>query len=50
VPGDVNASYLIDKLEGKTGIAGAKMPLNGDLDANQLSELKAWIEAGAKDD
>jgi len=48
-PGDVAGSYLVDKVEGASGISGSKMPLGGgDLTAEQLKDLKAWICNGAK--
>jgi hypothetical protein len=50
VPGDLTASYLVDKLEGRAGIAGASMPPGQQLDASQLQQLKEWITAGAVND
>lgn len=47
-PGDPNASYLVHKLEGTPGIAGARMPLGGPfLDAATIAQVRSWIAAGA---
>lgn len=43
-PGDPNASYVIMKLEGATGISGARMPRGGPyLSTAQIEEVKSWI-------
>lgn len=49
VPGNVDASYLIQKLEGRTGIVGVRMPQNGPpyLTPGQMQVIKRWIETGA---
>jgi hypothetical protein len=49
VPGDVEASYLIHKLEGRPGIIGLRMPRNGPpfLTDGQMLVIKRWIEIGA---
>ena len=49
-PGDPENSYLIHKLEGRSGIAGLRMPRNGPpfLTDGQLRVLKRWIELGAR--
>jgi hypothetical protein len=48
VPGDADASYLIQKLEGADGIVGVPMPQGTDsLEADRLQELRDWIDAGA---
>lgn len=46
--GGANASYLIKKVQGATGIQGGRMPLNsGMLCAEKIDALTAWIESGA---
>jgi hypothetical protein len=48
VPGDPDNSYLIQKLEGRPGINGGRMPLNGPyLTVGQISIIRRWIELGA---
>jgi hypothetical protein len=50
VPGDPNASYLMNKVLG-TDIVGDRMPRNGPyLSAGQIRILRRWIELGAKND
>jgi hypothetical protein len=47
-PGDVENSYLIHKVEGRSGIGGQRMPLNGTaLTEGQILVIKRWIELGA---
>jgi hypothetical protein len=48
-PGDPESSYLIHKLEGRTGIVGLQMPRNGPpfLTEGQIRVVKRWIEIGA---
>jgi hypothetical protein len=48
LPGNPDASYLIQKLEGTTGI-GRRMPFNGPpyLTDGQILVIKRWIETGA---
>lgn len=52
VPGDPENSYLIHKLEGRSTIAGVRMPRsNGPyLTEGQLSIIRRWIQLGAKND
>lgn len=46
VPGDPDGSYLVRKLEGSAGIAGARMPLGGPyLDQATINQIRAWIAA-----
>jgi hypothetical protein len=46
-PGDPNASYLVQKIEG-TAAVGARMPLNGPaLSQAQIDLVRGWIAAGA---
>jgi hypothetical protein len=49
VPGDPDSSYMIQKLEGASGIVGRRMPFNGPpyLTDGQLLILKRWIALGA---
>ncbi len=50
VPGDPDNSYLVQKLEGRPGINGLRMPLNGPyLTVGQISIIRRWIELGAED-
>ncbi len=48
VPGDPNASLLVQKVEGPS--CGSKMPIGGSLDATQINLVRAWIAAGANYD
>jgi hypothetical protein len=50
VPGNPDASYLIQKLEGAPGIVGQRMPrTNGPfLTPGQISIIRRWIELGAQ--
>jgi hypothetical protein len=48
IPGDVENSYLIQKVEGLSTIVGSRMPLNSPpLTDGQIAILKRWIEIGA---
>ena len=49
VPGDPDASYLVQKLEGAAGIAGRRMPFSGApfLTDGQILILRRWIAIGA---
>lgn len=49
IPGDANGSYLVQKLEGATGIVGSRMPRNGPpfLTDAQIKVIRDWIAAGA---
>ena len=49
VPGNPEASYLIHKLQGRSGIAGERMPFNGPpfLTSSEIHVVKRWIEIGA---
>jgi hypothetical protein len=48
IPGDPENSYLIHKLEGRSTIAGVRMPLNGPyLTSGQILVIRRWIETGA---
>ena len=52
IPGDPENSYLIHKLEGRSGIVGVRMPLVGPpyLTDGQILVIKRWIELGAPND
>ena len=49
VAGDPDASYLIQKLEGRSGITGRRMPFNGPpyLTDGQILIIRRWIQTGA---
>jgi hypothetical protein len=49
IPGDPDNSYLVQKLEGSSGIVGRRMPFNGPpfLTDGQILILRRWIEIGA---
>jgi hypothetical protein len=49
IPGDPENSYLIHKLEGRSGIVGLRMPRLGPpfLTDGQVLVIKRWIELGA---
>ena len=50
-PGNPDNSYVIHKLEGRAGIVGARMPLNGPyLTDGQIRIIRRWIELGANND
>ena len=47
-PGNSEESYLIWKLEGRSGIVGSRMPLGGSpLSAENMDIIRSWIDAGA---
>jgi len=48
-PGDPDNSYLIQKLEGRAGIQGGRMPLSGPpyLTDGQIQVIRRWIQQGA---
>jgi hypothetical protein len=51
IAGDPENSYLVHKLDGRPGIAGLRMPLNGPyLTDGQILVIKRWIELGARND
>lgn len=48
IPGNADGSYLVIKLEGRQ-VVGARMPLGGTpLDDIDLTNIKNWINQGAK--
>lgn len=47
-PGNPDASYIIRKLEGASGIVGSRMPLGGPyLSQEQINRVRDWIANGA---
>jgi hypothetical protein len=49
IPGDPDTSYLIQKIEGRSGIAGQRMPMNGPfLTEGQILVIRRWIQLGAE--
>jgi hypothetical protein len=52
IPGDPENSYLVHKLEGRSGTAGLRMPIGGPpfLTDGQILIIKRWIELGARRD
>ena len=48
-PGEPESSYVIHKLDGSPGIAGARMPFGGPfLDVPTIDRIRAWISSGAR--
>ena len=52
IPGDPENSYIIQKLEGRSGIVGERMPRTGGpyLTEGQMTIIKRWIATGANND
>ena len=52
IPGDADDSYIVQKLEGRPGIVGERMPRTGGpyLTQGQMTILKRWIATGATND
>jgi hypothetical protein len=52
IPGDPDNSYLIHKIEGRSGIVGERMPRTGGpyLTEGQILIIERWIERGAPND
>jgi hypothetical protein len=50
IPGDPENSYLIHKVEGRSGIVGARMPFTTGpfLTLGQIAVIKRWIQEGAQ--
>ena len=47
-PGNPDASYIVQKLEGASGIVGSRMPLGGPyLSQTQINSVRDWIANGA---
>ena len=49
-PGNAVDSYLYMKIAGDPRIIGDRMPLGGLLTAAEIEAVRAWIDAGAKND
>jgi hypothetical protein len=47
-PGDATDSYLYMKIAGDPRIAGERMPFGGTLTSAEIDLVRAWIDAGAK--
>lgn len=47
IPGNANDSYLVKKLEGRASV-GQRMPVGGQMGNTDLSNIKNWINKGAK--
>jgi hypothetical protein len=49
IPGDPDGSYVIQKLEGASGIVGQRMPQSGPpfLTPGQIAIIRRWIADGA---
>ncbi len=52
IPGDPDNSYIVHKLEGRSGIVGERMPRTGGpyLTEGQMTIIKRWIATGANND
>jgi mono/diheme cytochrome c family protein len=49
LPGKPDSSYLVLKVEGRSGIGGQRMPLGQPpLSAEQIKTIRDWIAAGAQ--
>ncbi len=50
VPGDADNSYLVHKLDGRSGIVGQRMPRNAGpfLTEGQMLIIRRWIDQGAQ--
>ncbi|MBL4687417.1 MAG: hypothetical protein JKY37_22665 [Nannocystaceae bacterium] len=49
-PGDADASYIVNKLQGmqeSVGGSGSQMPLGGTLQDSEIDTIIAWIDGGA---
>ena len=47
-PGKPDSSYIVWKVEGRTGIVGGRMPLGlSPLPAEEIAAFKQWITEGA---
>ena len=50
VPGDPDASLLLDKIANRPPVCGSAMPFAGPLDAKQVEQVREWIRRGAAND
>ncbi len=49
-PGNPDSSYVVWKIEGRSGIVGGRMPLGlAPLSSDQIAAIRGWIQAGALD-
>lgn len=49
-PGNPDDSYLVHKIEGRSGIVGERMPLGrSPLSNDQINLIRTWIVNGAQD-
>lgn len=49
--GEPDASYLVWKVEGRSGIVGGRMPLGSPpLSTEQVTAIREWIRSGASDE
>ena len=49
-PGDPDESYMVWKVERRSGITGDRMPLGLEpLRAEEIAAIRGWIQAGALD-
>ena len=47
-PGNPDSSYIVWKIEGRSGIQGGRMPLGlQPLSAEQIAAIRGWISDGA---
>ena len=46
VPADANASYLVEKIEGRQTV-GVRMPPGAALDPAEITAIRDWIDSGA---
>ncbi len=49
VPGDPEASLLMNKIETATPLCGGPMPPGGSLSPEDIARVRRWIEDGAQD-
>jgi hypothetical protein len=47
-PGNIDSSYVVNKLDGTSPLVGVKMPKGGTLSAANIQLVKNWISKGAK--
>ena len=47
IPGNANDSYIVIKVEGRQSV-GSRMPVGGALDAVDITNIRNWINQGAK--
>jgi hypothetical protein len=47
-PGNPDSSYIVWKMEGRSGVQGGRMPLGMQpLSAEQITAIRGWIAGGA---